>query len=568
MLSKIFRNMKVGTKYSLAFSITILLICISTFIVYREVADVKQDLAALERRGDRAIKVTEMASLFRTKDIRIADYINTPEQIYIDEFEERREAYNELEKELHAKMDTPEEEKYFQRIAANDKKVNDIFLNEIVPAVKSENKVAVNAGRQKARLLRSETVKIFDDLRNLINEQRHAAVQSTKDSLQASINVLIISIIISVILGSIITFVVNRLIQGNLQKVIHMATEVSGGNLQVASSNYQGKDEIGQLSTAMNGMLINLRDMIGKINLMSDSVTSQSEEMTQSSTEVKAVSEQVASTMQELASGAEQQASTSGQLAETMDQFIVRLQKANEQGSTVSQTAQEVLTMTHEGNELMEQSIHKMKMIDGIVKEAVTKVRGLDQQSKDISSLVSVIQEVAEQTNLLALNAAIEAARAGEHGKGFAVVADEVRKLAEQVSQSVISITEIVNKVQSESASVAGSLEKGYIQVEDGTKQIEITGQTFTKMNTLISDVVAQVNNITRSLKEISENGGEMNHSISNIASVSEESAAGIEQTSASSQQTSAAMEEISQNAMELSKLAEDLNGLVSQFKV
>ncbi|WP_409254373.1 methyl-accepting chemotaxis protein [Bacillus sp. SCS-153A] len=318
----------------------------------------------------------------------------------------------------------------------------------------------------------------------------------------------------------------------------------------------------------MNGMLINLREMIGKINIMSTSVSSQSEEMTQSSNEVKSVSEQVASTMQELASGTERQATTSAQVAETMDRFIERLQQANEQGSSVSQTAEEVLTMTHEGNELMGQSIQKMNMIDGIVKEAVTKVKGLDQQSQEISSLVSVIREVAEQTNLLALNAAIEAARAGEHGKGFAVVADEVRKLAEQVSQSVVNITEIVNKVQTESDSVANSLEKGYVQVEDGTKQIELTGKTFNKMNGLITAVVQQVNSITQSLQEISENGGEMNHSISYIASVSEESAAGIEQTSASSQQTSAAMEEISQNATELSKLAEDLNELISQFKV
>src|SRR5699024_11491137 len=113
---------------------------------------------------------------------------------------------------------------------------------------------------------------------------------------------------------------------------------------------------------------------------------------------------------------------------------------------------------------------------DQIVHEAVDKVEGLDHDTQEISQLVSVIQNVAEQTNLLALNAAIEAARAGEHGKGFAVVADEVRKLAEQSSNSVKNITDIVETIQNESFNVMDSLSNGYREVTEGTAQIQQTG--------------------------------------------------------------------------------------------
>src|SRR5699024_4194813 len=134
-------------------------------------------------------------------------------------------------------------------------------------------------------------------------------------------------------------------------------------------------------------------------------------------------------------------------------------------------------------------------------RDAVQKVQGLDAQSQEISKLVSVIQDSAEQTNLLALNAAIEAARAGEHGKGFAVVADEVRKLAEQVSVSVTDITTIVTSIQNESSMVTESLEGGYKEVEQGTTQIEATGEKFNGINTSITNMVKDIQSISDNLE-------------------------------------------------------------------
>jgi methyl-accepting chemotaxis protein len=568
MLSKLLRNLKIGSKYGIALSLTVILFCISAFVIYTQIEDVEKELSALERRGDRAIKTTDMASLFRSKDIRIADYINTPNQKFIEEFEVRRKAFNGLQEELQASIDTSEEEELFTLIAKNDQEVNDLFLNEIVPAVTNGDEAKALIGRQRAQALRSETVRNLDDLRSVINDQRQIAIQKVNESLSQSIMVLIISIIISVVLGSSILIIINRLIQQNLNKVIEMATEISEGNLGVEESKYDGKDEIGQLSLAMNKMLASLRGMIQQITTVSETVTSQSEELTQSASEVKEGSKQVAATMQELSAGSESQAHESSELSEAMTSFIGKIQEANGDGEQIYESSNLVLKLTDEGSKLMQSSISQMNEIDSIVMLAVEKVKGLDQQSKEISTLVGVIKAIADQTNLLALNAAIEAARAGEHGKGFAVVADEVRKLAEQVSVSVSDITGIVEGIQKESGEVVTSLEVGYIEVGKGAEQINTTGETFENINTSVSEMAKRIQLVSENLSEIAVGSEQMSTSIENIASVSEESAAGVEQTSASIQQTSSSMEEIAGSAEQLSKLAEDLNGLVRKFTI
>ncbi len=353
-----------------------------------------------------------------------------------------------------------------------------------------------------------------------------------------------------------------------INRVVQAMERFAEGDLTQESMSIRSKDEIGKLANAMNQMQSKLKDMIHNIAQASDLINTSSKELSQSANEVNMGAEQVAITMNELASGAEGQAHHSNELTSLMERFTADLRETNQYGEHIHQSSFEVLGLTNEGSQLMTSSNSQMKKIDSIVQNAVEKVKNLDAQAQEISKLVVVIKDIANQTNLLALNAAIEAARAGEHGKGFAVVADEVRKLAEQVGYSVNDITTIVANIQQDFDVVTSSLEDGYQEVKEGTTQIKATSETFTTISDSINDVVESVQLISKNLSKVTEDGQKMNSAIQEIAAVAEESAAGVEQTTATTEQTSSSMEVMAGKSAQLSTLAIELKTLVAQFKL
>lgn len=424
-------------------------------------------------------------------------------------------------------------------------------------------------------ILKNEVAPVGDEvtegLKELTLEREELIVASGESVIASGKSVKTTSIIISiaaVIIGLLLALVTANLITTPLLKIRDRMRMIADGQLNHEPLEQKSKDEIGELTVSANQMQKNLRDTIEKMLVVSESVSSQSEDLTQSANEVQQGSRQIATTMYELSEGSESQANRAAEMVRMMDDFTGKVVEAHLEGVEVSQSSTEILSLTKEGTTLMRSSVQQMEMIDGIVKNAVKQVKGLDSQSQEISQLVLVIKDISTQTNLLALNAAIEAARAGEHGKGFAVVAAEVRKLAEEVTHSVGDITDIVSAIQTGSKTVVHSLEDGYTQVDEGTKQITLTGRTFETINHSVGNIGMKIQHITDELKYISTNSKKINQAIEDIAAVSEESAAGIEQVSASAQQSSSSMDEITNHASEIASSAELLTEQVKKFKL
>ncbi|QGQ44122.1 methyl-accepting chemotaxis protein [Metabacillus sediminilitoris] len=378
--------------------------------------------------------------------------------------------------------------------------------------------------------------------------------------------VTVIVVGLTLLLVSIIAFFFSKSISHPIKQLAYFMNELAKGKLD---KRYQGKnrrDEIGQLTTSILQMQKNFKEIVMQLTNSAAVISKHSTLLTHSSHEISEGSQQIAATMQELSHGAESQANSSLELAESMTEFSKKIEFSSESGHEISSKTKQVLSLTTKGNELMSQSVNGMSNIHEIVKESVDKVQALDEQAKQITGMIKVIQDIADQTNLLALNAAIEAARAGEHGKGFSVVANEVRKLSDQVKHSINDITQMANNIQQGSKHVTDSLHEGYKKVSIGATQIQTTGKTFEEITDSISFMADKINDISTNLSHIKNESTTIHAIVENIASFSEESAAGIEETTASAQQTSNSMEQISHNAKTLEKLAINLNELVHKF--
>lgn len=416
--------------------------------------------------------------------------------------------------------------------------------------------------------LSNEIIKNFEQLSLEKEENINDLGVDTMSAGATTLVVVSTILIIVIIVGVVIAFLTSRSITNPITRVMNRLDELANGNLAHEPLRVTSRDEIAHLMESTNTLTRNNYQIVHQINDVAVTVSSQSEELTQIAGEVRTGTDQIAITMEELAAGAETQANSASDLAHTMGSFTNKVEQANENGEQIQNYSTNVLDLTKDGRNLMQSSTEQMAKIHHIVEDAVAKVENLDEQSQEITKLVSVIEDVAEQTNLLALNAAIEAARAGEQGKGFAVVADEVRKLAEQVALSVQDITGIVTSIQRESSLVADSLRNGYSEVEQGTTQIKTTGKTFDQISDAVTEMVQSIQVVSENLSEITAASQEMSGSVEEIASVSEESAAGVEQTAASAQQASSSMEEVTGSSVHLAKSAEDLQELVSKFKL
>ncbi len=560
------RHIKIGSKFLLAFMLSIVLFFGATIVVFLQLTEVKSDVNKVRETSQLSADLADIALLLEQKDVIIFNYIDSLLPLYIEKYEEGQEKSTLLLNRIENQLTSEEEVKQFNQIKKNIAEIDDIFLNELNDII--DNQGDPNMIKSRISTRKATSVIIIEELIEAGDLQQQNSVVNANESMDNSRLILIIANIISVFVGVIIMFLISRMVYKHLHKVVHVTQEMSKGNLIVDAVDYVGKDEIGLLTEASNTLKNNMQQVISKVADASKLVNENSDALNTSAREVKLGSEQMVITMEELASGSERQSDSAQHLSEKMGEFVDSVNHSQQKGLEIATSSKDVLSLTTSGSQLMGQSVEQMKRIDKIVSDAVKQVQGLEEKSAEISTLVEVVKDIADQTNLLALNAAIEAARAGEHGQGFAVVADEVRKLAEQVTSSVQGITTIVDTIQTETDDVVHSLSNGYQEVKEGIEQIDKTGESFETIDQSITTMVDSVQEIANQLKDIASGSNEVNELISEIAAVSEQAAAGVEQTTASSQETSSSMDEVSHSAEKLAQLADELQKEIAIFKI
>jgi methyl-accepting chemotaxis protein len=280
------------------------------------------------------------------------------------------------------------------------------------------------------------------------------------------------------------------------------------------------------------------------------------------------VSNEITKTVQEIAQGASAQAADSEQGAIVMSDLAIRINSVSEHAHAISKYSDEAAGLTEEGLVSVEDLDNKAKETTAITHEIIADTRDLSAHSQAIGKIVKVISNIAAQTNLLSLNAAIEAARAGDVGQGFAVVADEIRKLAEQSESATREVANIIKNTQNQTARVVEKAESSEVILKTQNIAMSNTLAIFKKISNSMSELTQKVSAITGEVQEMSNYKDKAISAIQNISSVSEEIAAATEEVAASTEEQMGSIEELNSYAKELEVAAGKLEESIKRFKV
>ncbi len=361
---------------------------------------------------------------------------------------------------------------------------------------------------------------------------------------------------------------------------------------QVSSSALRVSAASGQLAAAANQAGQATSQIAATVQQVARGTGQQTEAITRTAASV----EQMKRSIDGVAKGAEEQGGAVTRVAATTAQLTSAIQQVTGNAEAVTRDSADAAAAARAGSKTVQDTIQGMNTIQAKVGVSAQKVREMGERSDQIGTIVETIEDIASQTNLLALNAAIEAARAGEHGKGFAVVADEVRKLAERAANATKEIAGLIRTIQQTVADAMRAMQEGGQEVEQGSRRANEAGQALTailqaaeavnhqaeaareaarQMDRLSSEMVNATDTVssvveenTAATEEMATGARTVMQSIENIASVSEENSAAVEEVSASAEEMSAQVEEVTASAQSLADMARALEVLVAQFKL
>jgi methyl-accepting chemotaxis protein len=372
--------------------------------------------------------------------------------------------------------------------------------------------------------------------------------------------------IILLVIAGIIFFSTKRLVSP-LTRLSTFAGQVAGGDL-TGSLRLDQEDEIGRVASTFNSTVENLRRLITDIHKAANGVNHFSQNLAVVTQENGRTFGELAVAINEIAGGTSKQAEDVSLAAAKAGEVVQEAKTATVQCDNMIVAARDSQKVCTLGAQAVEAAIRSMESIARNSGKNVEENGALLEKSKEIGQIVDVITGIAGQTNLLALNAAIEAARAGEHGRGFAVVAEEVRKLAEQSGTAATKITELIASIQQQVENITVTMNQGTQEISQGVDVANRAGQNFGEIEKAFHGIVELVQEVSRSTSNMVKEAEIAVESIHNAAAVTEETSASTEEVSAAAEEQNANMLQVANSTTQLTSLSQELQSLVAQFKI
>ena len=380
----------------------------------------------------------------------------------------------------------------------------------------------------------------------------------------------LISVAGALLVGLIFGWIFSKAFTANFSVLSEGAERLADGDLSRKVKLRKGllSDETEDLAASLNLVVENLRNLVGQIRSSSVNVNESSLALAATAEEMTATSHEVAGSIEQISRGAETQAEMVERASKVIKEMALEIELISSSARTLSVSAEETTQTAKQGEQMAVTAMSNMKQVLGQVEENGQQILAFGEQVQKIGSIIDVITGIAQKTNLLALNATIEAARAGEYGHGFAVVAEEVSKLADSTSESAGEITRLIETTREQSLKVQQSMDESIKSIDAGRKAVDVTGDSFMAIIEKAEAAQVKAVSISELAGKQSAGGQAIVAAIEEIARVAEDNAASTEEVSAATEEQSASMEEMTFASQRMSKLADELLTSVSRFNL
>ncbi|MCC6141034.1 MAG: methyl-accepting chemotaxis protein [Nitrospira sp.] len=441
---------------------------------------------------------------------------------------------------LDALRDSPIKEQLTIASAKPAKLFFDMRNREFIPAVQAGNLAKAQAVLINGlKPLYLEHRRAIDEVIALSMPWQKGLEQHASDRMHELINQVIGTTALILLVSIAIGLAVARCITRPIGTLMSAFGDFAKGDL-TGHIAITGTDELSRLALAFNQCTENFKTTLGKVAYVTDKVASASVELSATAEEISKGTDSLTSRASQTAAAVEEMNATVGQVAQN--------------SSKASVLTQETVKTAKDGGAVVSDTISGMQQLSDAVTSSATIISDLGKSSNQIGEIVRVIEDIADQTNLLALNAAIEAARAGEQGRGFAVVADEVRKLAERTTKATKEIGDMIRQIQQDTRGAVESMQAGTVKVTSGVDLVNRTGEALARIVEMVSESADMIRQIAVASEEQSVATQQIANDVENVAKVTKESASGANESAKASH--------------DLTQLATELQGIVGSFKL